>query len=310
MNYSVGMEGKGETKKKLNFNLPNKWYRVWGSCDGLILVGDTQTRANMFVLNPTTLESKKLPPVPKYLNYYSNRIVFGFGYDFSCDDYAVVAIAHHYELNINACVYVYMFKTKQWKKVGVSPYDHRNQRYVAGIFLKGSIHWLIEGSKIIAAFNIANREFSAVPLPDGVFDINSEYPRLGVLRGCLCLFSNVINNISELYVMKEYGVVESWIKLSVLLADVAHVASLDLAEDSSILLDSGQSILLVSSAEKATFHNTKVLGLPNDFRVGMTFVESLVSPNKDGNKKMTGRKSETTIQRQHKDDISGWLMAW
>ncbi|KAK1370724.1 F-box domain-containing protein [Heracleum sosnowskyi] len=308
--YSSRMEEKPSTIRKLNFNLPNKWYRVWGSCDGLILVQDNRALRSMFVLNPTTLESKELPVMPMcFYNYDDICTVFGFGYDLSCDDYAVVAISYHREFNIDACVYVYMLKTKQWKKVGFSPYDHKHQRCVSGIYFKGSLHWLIEKPSIIAAYDVGNKNFSGVPLPIGDFDSSSEFPRLGILKGCLCLFSNVINSISELYVMQEYGVVESWTKLSVLLTDVSHVASLDLLEDSSVLLKSGQSVLLVSSAEKSTIRNMKVLGLPNDFRVGMSFVESLVSPNKDGNKKIRRRKSETMTTR-NRDDISGWLMAW
>ena len=164
---------------------------------------------------------------------------------------------------------------------------------------------------IIGAYNIAEKEFSGVPLPIGVFDSSSVFPRLGVLKGCLCLFSNVINSVSELYLMKEYGVVESWIKLSVVLSDVSHVASLDLRDDSSGFPEYGQSVLLVSNAQFSKLYDTKVLGLPNDFRVGMTFVESLVSPKKDGKKKTRGKKSETILsQRQYRYDMSGWLQAW
>lgn len=308
MNNCSRMEGKQETKTKLNFNVPNKWYRVWGSCDGLILVQDNRAGTNLFVLNPTTLESKKLPAMPKCFNSFACN-VFGFGYDFFCDDYAVVVISDRVKYRKDACVYIYMLKSKQWKKVGFCPYDYKHQRCVGGVFFKGCLHWLTEKSTIIAAYDIAKRKFSEVPLPVGIFDSSLEFPRVGVLKGCLCLFNDVINSISELYVMKEYGMVESWIKLSVVLADVSHVASLDLQEDRLDLLNSGQSVLLVSSAKKATVNNSKVLGLPNDFRVGMSFVESLVSPNKDGNKKIRGKKSER-IPRQYRDDILGWLMAW
>ncbi|XP_074343579.1 F-box/kelch-repeat protein At3g06240-like [Apium graveolens] len=308
MNYCSRMEGKRETKTKLIFNVPNKWYKVWGSCDGLILVQEKQAGTSLFVLNPTTLESRKLPDMPKcFFGKACN--VFGFGYDFSRDDYAVVVISDRVDYPKVACVYIFMLKTKQWEKVGVSPYAYKHQRRVGGVVLKGCLHWLTEKSTIIAAYDIAKREFSGVPLPVGILDSSLEFLRLGVLKGCLCLFSNVINNISELFVMKEYGVVESWTKLSVVLADVSHVASLDLLEDRSDFVNSGQSVLLVSSAEKATVHNSKVLGLPNDFRVGMSFIESLVSPNEDGKKKIRAKKSQT-IAREYKDDISGWLMAW
>ncbi|KAL1833491.1 hypothetical protein ACET3Z_003142 [Daucus carota] len=202
--------------------------------------------------------------------------------------------------------YVFMLKASQWKRVADPPFDLIKR--VAGIFLEGSLHWLSEKSMIIWAYNIAEKEFSGVPLPIGVFDSNSVFPRLGVLKGCLCLFSNVINSVSELYVMKEYGVVGSWTKLSVVLSDVSHVASLNFRDDSSGFPEHGDSVLLVSNAKFSDLYDTEVLGLPNDFRVGMTFVESLVSPEKDGNKKTT-----ETIPRPRQcryDDMSGWLKAW
>ncbi|KAK1370725.1 F-box domain-containing protein [Heracleum sosnowskyi] len=282
---------------KLNLkNCCNKWSKVWGSYDGLVLVQDI--RRKKLLINPTTLESKQIPPVP--CGYRLNSIfdLFGFGYDSSCDDYVVVAICYEFG---SFSTYVYMLKTNQWNKVGfspyehVSPYDHVNVQTrapgAAGIFLEGSLHWLAKkfddrNSCLISAFNIAKKEFSQVPPPKGVFDYITRCPRLGVLKGCLCLTTGVFNR-NELWVMREYGVVESWVKLSVFLTEDSSIVSLDFQEDGLFMLEGGRFVFLVSNAKEVILQDMKVIGLPQDFRLGMTFVDTLVSPNYIDYKKST-----------------------
>lgn len=268
---------------KVNLKCRTKWCKVWGSYDGLVLVQDIRTKK--FLINPTTLEYKKLPPV--HCGYRMNCILdlFGFGYDSSCDDYVAVAICYE---SGSFCAYVYMLKTNQWNKVGFSPYDHVNVRIrapgAAGILVEGSLHWLAKNyndrnSCLISAFNIAKKEFSEVPPPKGVFDYITRCPRLGVLKGCLCLTTGVYNR-NELWVMQKYGVAESWVKMSVFLTEDSSIFSLDLKEDGLFMSEGGQFVLLVSNGKEATLQDMNVTGLPHDFLVGMTFVDTLVSPNK------------------------------
>lgn len=104
-------------------------------------------------------------------------------------------------------------------------------------------------------------------------------PRIGVFKSCLCLFDR-----TELWVMKEYGVVASWIKL----LDVSsthnyglifiHDLSLKMLEDSLVLLGSKESFLLVSEARELKWFNyMKFTGSEDSFQVVMTFVDSLIS---------------------------------
>lgn len=79
----------------------------------------------------------------------------------SCDDYAVIAIAHRQDSRKkDACVYVYMLKTNQWNMVGLSPFHHKHKNHVAGVFVGGCLHWLgtnvDDSSFFIWAFDIAN----------------------------------------------------------------------------------------------------------------------------------------------------------
>lgn len=311
--YSVNFDNKHHdtVALKLNFDLfsycenknKNMWSRVWGTCDGLILVEDY--RKCMYLLNPTTLEFNMLPLLPfRYRSNKSTCNLFGFGYDSSCDDYAVIAISYKYKGN-DAFVYIYTLKTKQWKEVGSVAFDFLDNEHAAGILVGGSIYWLAVNpnnfSLLAVAFNIANKEFSSFPVPNGIFDSRCGFRRLGIHEGCLCLINmNVFNTIAELWVMQEDGVVRSCIKL--LIAVNCNFCFVPTKENLVVmgcykptLLVSGA--IRVSGAKEGTMYKyMKVTGLPYNFEVGMTFVESLVSPNNWGEyrKKNRGRRSKTT----------------
>ncbi|KAK1401610.1 F-box domain-containing protein [Heracleum sosnowskyi] len=227
--------------QKLNFDCSNTWSRILGSCDGLILAEDNRTWTSMYLLNPTTLESKRVPILPSGCR---NACVFGFGYDISCDDYAIIAIAHRQDSRKkDACVYVYMLKTNQWNKVGFSPYHHKSNNPVPGVFVGGCLHWVainVDGSSLfIWAFNIANKTFSQLAVANG--DIDGGF-KLGVLMGCLCMMG-AVNCLMELWVMKEYGIVESWVKFS-------EGIPCSVPDNTLAVLDSGRVLLLVTNAKE------------------------------------------------------------
>ncbi|KAF1001674.1 hypothetical protein AG4045_002992, partial [Apium graveolens] len=224
--YSVHFDNNHSNgvASRLKFNLftyrdnknKNMWSRVWGSCDGLILVEDY--RKCMFLLNPTTLEFNMLPLLPcRYRSNKSTCNLFGLGYDSSCDDYAVVAIVYKYEEK-DAFVYIYTLKTKQWKGVESVMSGFLDNEHAAGILVGGSIYWLAanhnHSSLLIVEFNIASKEFSRLAVPNGIFDSRCRFRRLGIHEGCLCLINmNVFNTIAELWVMQGDGAIRSCIKL-------------------------------------------------------------------------------------------------
>lgn len=277
---------------EFSFDISNKWTRIWGSCDGLVLVEDSY--GSKFLLSPTTSESKMLPSMPRG---FCKARVFGFGYDISSDDYVVVAISAQSGSKKNACVYVYLLKKNLWKMVGFSPYDHDvHWMPAAGIFVNGCLHWLSkhvsDSSWLIAAFNTASEEFAEVALIDEVLDV-LKFGRLSILNGCLCVVSN---SRTELWVMEKYGVVESWVKLPLFFTEVSHVVSLNFPEDRLIKLECDQFVLLVSDAKEVTMYEYTEDGFVDPNQFGMTCSDSLVSLYNKDEKKKNKRRSKTTIR--------------
>lgn len=149
----------------------------------------------------------------------------------------------------------------------VFSYDHKVDSLSPGIFFRGSLHWLAKNynlrcKRFISAFNIANQEFSKVSPPNAVYRPDLLYSKLEVHEGCLRLTALVANvhMTVELWLMKEYGVVESWIELSLVLSINYDIVPSDLPDDSLVVWDGHQDQLDLH------FSNSKevirVLGLP------------------------------------------------
>ena len=80
-----------------------------------------------------------------------------------------------------------------------APYDHKSNNPVAGIFVGGCLHWLAksvdDSSWLISAFNIANKNFSQVPVANETSNGGFE---LGLLKGYLCMIKKVNGVMSAL----------------------------------------------------------------------------------------------------------------
>lgn len=292
----------------LKFDCSDTWSKLWGSCDGLVLA-QAQARTSMYLLNPTTLESKQLPVLPSLRTKDRNDVyMFGFGYDSIADDYAAVAISYRpISSSKVARVYVYMLKKNYWDRVGFSPYDHRFcGDGTVGMFVEGCLHWLVknvdDSSWLISAFAISTKKFSQVPFPGDLGPSLLRRQRLGVLKGCLCLINTSQSTmIRELWVMKKYGVVESWIKISVDISKFYY--HLQQQENNLVEMDHGQFVMIGTNEQEATpneeeakpYKCNKVIVCHGIYEAGRTYVESLVSCNNKNahQKEKRGRRTKT-----------------
>ncbi|KAL2932304.1 F-box protein CPR1 [Bienertia sinuspersici] len=189
---------------------------VVGSCHGLLCLSNYDLHLTIVLYNPTTRTHKKLPFLPKPSSL-SNRYSFGFGYDEESRDYKFVRILQSDEGMgpFKSQVMVYSLKTDSWIRAPDVPCPYFSYRD-DGVFVNGTLHWvhesLLKDEKrfMIVGFNLGNHSFTEVPQPK--FEEKFINLRVGMLDGCLCLISNDLDH-SDIWVMKEYGVVESWTRL-------------------------------------------------------------------------------------------------
>ncbi|PRQ35040.1 putative F-box domain, galactose oxidase/kelch, beta-propeller, F-box associated interaction [Rosa chinensis] len=190
----------------------NNYPHILVSCNGLVLLAEpTTSQFNLYIWNPTTRFSRKIPHLPE-----SDLFSISLGHVSATDDYKVVLIPLS-----GSSGHVYSLREKIWKVVEVPP-SHSWQWFPVGTYSNGAIHWVNyctpeNSERVIYAFDLANEEFGKVALPDSFqngYDMNGRTIRTQVhLGGCLCVSSDADHGLIEFWVMTEYGVPESWVKL-------------------------------------------------------------------------------------------------
>lgn len=139
-----------------------------------------QCYTDFYIWNPSTGVNKRIPVSPMILASYSNantvKLLYGFIYDMSRDDYMVVLGSYKYNYGYNNSIdlEILSLKANKWKQVEiVSHLRYRNtarstSRPNVGSFLNGSIHWLVYNCQtkgnVIIAFNL--KETTMIALPD------------------------------------------------------------------------------------------------------------------------------------------------
>ncbi|KAL2896323.1 hypothetical protein RDABS01_038107 [Bienertia sinuspersici] len=159
------------------------------SCDGLTLIEDDES--SLLLINPTTKEFEGLPESADALDPRGSFTMYGMGYDSVSDDYKIVALSYLVTDNEHE---------PDCTEIAVSsPYDHSVGHLTCGVFVAGHIHWLAsrtsDHSSVIAAFDLGEEKFGEVPPPS-----------------CLCMFASSSDYKIDIWLMKEYGVKESWTK--------------------------------------------------------------------------------------------------
>ncbi|KAJ0034272.1 hypothetical protein Pint_25492 [Pistacia integerrima] len=114
---------------------------ILGSCNGLVCLEFDYD--NLFLLNPTTRDSRELPK-PDSTSTDEDSVFYGLGYNVSVDDYKVVkgviSAASNGPNSRDAKVEVLKLKTNTWGRI---QYPHSSINIDGpGILLNDTVHWL------------------------------------------------------------------------------------------------------------------------------------------------------------------------
>ncbi|GLU20565.1 hypothetical protein SLE2022_367560 [Rubroshorea leprosula] len=189
--------------------------KILGSCNGLLCVSNIID--DIAVWNPSTKEYLILPA----LSLGACQVfVYGFGYDSVNDDYKVVRIIQSFRVEDKVFeleVKVWSFGEKGWRRIEDLPYV-LSFPGANGVFVCGALHWAVsrkdepENVNTIVALDLGVEEYREVPQPE--YPDGEEFHwEVGVLEGCLCVIADYVDSHVDLWVMREYGVKESWTKL-------------------------------------------------------------------------------------------------
>ncbi|KMT00898.1 hypothetical protein BVRB_9g221700 [Beta vulgaris subsp. vulgaris] len=320
--YSVFLNSlKSPAMKLCFFNEDLSFSGISGSCNGLILCNLNHNKTQNFdvcLVNPSTLKFRKIPKLQVPKNYlYVN---FGLGYDFKRDDYKIVRIVNF----VYACedgsifnareVMVYSMRSNSWKFIEEKVSNHATLASRNGALVNNHLlHWMFWCTSMnehrLSSFDVCNEKWGEISMPDcfkenGINrgnqvnwlvcdgdDKKLDVVDLGILGGCLCLLTtnNFVIHSSDvdIWVMKNYGVKESWVKLF-------HVEDFDVTRSLKVApiayCEDGKEILLRRDEDSNVFwydlrekrvRNVDYCGLP-DYHGVSTCIQSLVPIDGNG----------------------------
>ncbi|XP_061371696.1 F-box/kelch-repeat protein At3g23880-like [Gastrolobium bilobum] len=217
---------------------------IFGSCRGFVLI---KRYSNFYIWNPSTGFHRELSysEIGKQCQS-EDKFLTGFGYDPSTDDYLVVVLWAKYYLNpiiddngdddvyVNLKVdrlVLFSLRTNSLKEIQG---PHLPDMYSTSqpLFFNDAIHWLASGynSFVILAFDMVNKNFFEISLPDGCSTVDFYFCKLGSMGGCLCL-CHFDDTKTKVWIMKEYKVQSSWTMLEI----PGHVSAVCMAKDGELV---------------------------------------------------------------------------
>nr|WRO64597.1 MYB transcription factor protein [Rosa persica] len=194
---------------------------VRGSCNGLVCVATPRSVSPLYIWNPSTGFSLKLPGFSNNETNCSQISYCGFGYFPATDDYKVLVAAYSWDNEAKTLeVKIFSTRTGLWKMIEL-PSKSCPSYLTSAAFLGESLHWLGESDfwlgPVIFAFDLVKEECREMPTLDQ--NHNTIYfQHVDSCGGCLYGFSYgsysaACDDSDELWVMREYGVSNSWTKL-------------------------------------------------------------------------------------------------
>ncbi|XP_057509860.1 F-box protein At3g07870-like [Actinidia eriantha] len=286
--------GYDDSKLKFPFELVSPYNWIIGSCNGLICICDDcyNHSHHIVIWNPSIRKSVVLPRIYKPQSPY--RIVLGFGAHPTTHEYMAVMVVYKNAL-LNperepAKVEIYEQGTGSWRCVRSASFPCFMLEFLLQqAFVNGAVHWVahdpVTGLRnVVVSFDMGAETFSEMMLPPDVRDqmrvlITSFDESLAVLCG-----GEMGINSCCVWVMKEYGVAESWtrlfsINLTGILSNITGKLDnvLGFRKNGELLLSTSKERLLSYDPKAQTMTDTGIRGrhpLCID-----TFIETLVLVN-------------------------------
>ena len=261
--------------------------------------------------NPAIREFKVLPSLPIHFpsNVDYEDVGSAFGYDSISNDFKVITILSYWndpgytvtynwdpKVIMHTQVEVYTLSTNSWRQVDCDTVSHINfPARFREIYLNGVYHWsgmapgIAKYYDVIVSFDMRNEAFGILSMPNlgNILDPAYVWEALAVLGNCVALVVfdfRLTDKIFHIWVMREYGIKESWTKQYVI-GPFSGITKIYGSELQILLLgdkilmveDNGEVVLYNLSAQK--IKNLRVRGLPSLFRASeiMVYEESLVS---------------------------------
>lgn len=195
----------------------NDFFRMVGCVNGLVCLSDDiiEETDTLMLWNPVIRRFLTLPRSKMGVDSTnSGQSVFGFGFDSLNNDYKVIRIHYHknkdsedYQDEVSTAVF--RLSAGSWEaNVNASlPLVDSRQAYAHGV-----VHWLACNNSIVG-FDVRTEEFRQLMFPKSLQNVHVRDLTIAPWCDLLSIFeSGYWCGTVSLWVMKDYGVQESWVK--------------------------------------------------------------------------------------------------
>ncbi|KAI8551283.1 hypothetical protein RHMOL_Rhmol06G0173400 [Rhododendron molle] len=258
--------------RDLKYPFPTRlqyYFRILGSCNGLVCLTDDSfgnTNTNTIILwNPSIQKSLTLP-LPKSTRDLDGSFfmcALGFGFDSMSNDYKVVRVSYSGG------------EDGFWVPPNVEIY---------AVCVNGNVHWVgykrvspVTRGCFVVVFDLGGEVFGEVELPGSLVHEFPSNMMVSVMDECLSVLvydKRAYSKQCTVWVMKEYGVAESWSKQYEIDLDGRLVLVLGLRKNGEMLLVMGKE-LVSYNPESEGIKKLGVSGCKDSFWFG-DYTESLV----------------------------------
>jgi F-box interacting protein len=190
-------------------------------CNGMFCLKNFENH-ELYLWNPSIRKFKILTP-----HYFARLVAYGLGFHSQNKDFKILRILCDNKMSEAE---IYTLSTDSWRRVVISMESEPNIGSINLIdtspclFFKGALHSIAFSwnHRFILSFDVNAETFRQIMVPRNYFNenISLNFESLVVFKGSLAVFVCVEDldgdgDICYLWVMREYGVVESWTKISV-----------------------------------------------------------------------------------------------
>ena len=271
------------------FEIPFSDAAIVDFCNGMFCLRNYEDDI-LYLWNPRIRKFKMLLATPHFTDLSSALVTYGFGYHSQNNDFKILRIV--VKVPPVAEAEVYTLSTDSWRRVVISLESEPNIGYIDFIdvpvvspfllFVNGALHSkAFSGDyKFILSFDVNDETFRPIMLPQNYLDgiISPSYDLLVVFKGSLAVFVCGIDPVKRrfigyIWMMREYGVVESWTKIS--LPEDLFGQFIGCTDSAELLIHTSDKGLVSYYPESL---NENYLGIQNSFwfRYTADLKESLV----------------------------------
>ncbi|KAL2920960.1 hypothetical protein RDABS01_012451 [Bienertia sinuspersici] len=201
-NLNVSVDAMIRFKSKLT--IPHHKLAVINECDGLVCFKSSEQWSPYIICNLLTGQQVL---VKQFRKPSCSVEFYGLGCCPVSHQFKVLRILK-FNLSYLCVAEIQTLGTNEWRTIGDSPVN--DQLDMSGVFLNGSLHKYSYTDNCIWSFDFGIEQFWQVPTPD---EMKREYYKgVSVFYSCLCFTSFYENGQFEIWLMREYGMKDSWVK--------------------------------------------------------------------------------------------------